>query len=96
MFSDLSFFFPYYCYQVGKDVPQICGSSFLSLFGTRSLSSQFDAIVIMSSDMARGMFERIAFYLSRFKLLTLASFLWLRRLNLIASPNKIDWIVEFG
>jgi len=50
----------------------------------------------MSSDMARGMFERIAFYLSRFKLLTLASFLWLRRLNLIASPNKIDWIVEFG
>jgi len=53
----------------GKDVAQTGGSSFLSHFGGRSLSSQFDAIAIMSLVISKGKFERIAFCLSRFKLL---------------------------
>jgi len=70
MFSDSSFFsLSVSVIRWGKDVHQICGSSSLSLFGTRSLSSQFDVIAIMSLVMAKGTFERIAFSLSRFKLL---------------------------
>ena len=53
----------------GKDVVQTCGSSFLSHFGGRSLSYQLDASAIMSLVMFKGNFERIAFSLSRFKLL---------------------------
>jgi len=53
---------------MGKDVAQTCGSSFLSHFGGRSLSSQLDASAIMSLVMFKGNFERIAFSLSRFKL----------------------------
>ena len=46
----------------GKDVAQICGSSFLSHFGGRSLSSQLDAGAIMSLVMLKGNFEWIAFF----------------------------------
>jgi len=52
---------------MGKDVAQTCGSPFLSHFGGHSLSSQFDAIAIMSLRMFKWKFERIAFLWSRFK-----------------------------
>ena len=44
----------------GKDVARTCGSSFLSHFGGRSLSSQLDASAIMSLVILKGNFERIA------------------------------------
>ena len=69
---------------------------FLFAFWARSLSAQFDVIAIMSLVMSKGKFERIAFSLSRFKLQRQSSFLWLRRFNLIASPNKIDLKVDSG
>ena len=47
---------------MGKDVAQTCGSSFLSHFGGRSLSSQLDTSAIMSLVMLKGNFERIAFF----------------------------------
>jgi len=78
----------------GKDVAQTYGSFFFSSFEGRSLSSQFGAIVIMSLVMSKGKLERIACSFSRFKLLRLSSFLWFRRLSLIASPNKIDSKVD--
>jgi len=45
----------------GKDVAQTCGSSFFSPFQARSVSSQFDAIAIMSLVMSKGKLDRIAF-----------------------------------
>jgi len=48
----------------GKDVAQTCGSSLLSHFGGRSLSSQLDTSAIMSLVMLKGKFERIALSLS--------------------------------
>jgi len=77
-------------------VVQKFGTSFLSHFGGRSLSSQLDASAIMSAVMFKENFERIALSLSRFKLLRQSYFLWLRRLNLIASPNRIDLNVVCG
>jgi len=57
------------------------------MIGGRSLSSQFDTIAIMSFATSKGKFEQIAFSLSWFKLLRWSSFLWLKRLTLIVSPN---------
>jgi len=70
----IAFGFNFFCFYVrvsrwGKDVAQTCESSFLSDFGGRSLSSQLHASVIMSLAMLKGNFERIAFSLSRIKLL---------------------------
>ena len=59
-----------------------------------SLSSQFDVIAIMSLVKSKGKLVPITFSLSRFKLQRLSSFLWFRRLNLIASPNKISLKVD--
>jgi len=72
----------------GKDVAQACGSSFLPHFRSRSLSSQFDAIAMMSLVMSKEEFEQIVFSLSWFKRLSLSFFLWWRRLNLIAFSNN--------
>jgi len=52
-----------------KDEAQSCGSSFLSQFGERSLSSQFDAIDIMSFIRFKRSFERVDVSFCQFKLM---------------------------
>jgi len=54
---------------MGKRSNPTCGSSFLSHFGGRGLSSQLDASAIMSLVVFKGKFERIAISLSQFKLM---------------------------